>query len=337
MIKIKIQNPIIDRNEPTFRPLFFVKDMLRDYSIDITDSDDFDYLFVGMYDFIYKDKSLPESIDIGLENLSKISGDYFLFEGSDSTSLMGAYEVFEQSGAIYLFKNQLLNKEDYKISTAFNKWFFGSSSDLDLSYDIPDDKWNRIKLSGYNLGHLLPQYRDFQPISKNKNIDVCAIYQASLDYNEDHGVRNDTYYTNHRKGAWDKLDSKYKSKKDKLPYQEYINTLYNSKIAISPFGMGELCFRDFECMQFGTIIIKPDMSIINTNPNIYFDNDTYISVNYDWSNLNEKIDYVLSNFDKLNERINNNIRNKFLENYNYKNLCMWWYNIFSDLSNIKSF
>ena len=113
MIKVKILNPTEDRNEPTFRPLFFVKDMLRDYSIDITDSDDFDYLFVGMYDFIYKDKSLSESTDIGLENLSKISGDYFLFDGSDSTSLMGAYEVFEQSNAIYLFKNQLL-KDYYK-------------------------------------------------------------------------------------------------------------------------------------------------------------------------------------------------------------------------------
>ena len=68
MIKVKILNPTEDRNEPTFRPLFFVEDMLRDYSIDITDSDDFDYLFVGMYDFIYKDKPLSESIYTGLEN-----------------------------------------------------------------------------------------------------------------------------------------------------------------------------------------------------------------------------------------------------------------------------
>ena len=32
-----------------------------------------------------------------LENISKITGDYFLFEGSDSTSLMGGYEVFNKS------------------------------------------------------------------------------------------------------------------------------------------------------------------------------------------------------------------------------------------------
>ena len=43
MIKIKIQNTLIGRNEPTFRPLLFVKDMLREYSIDITESNDYDY------------------------------------------------------------------------------------------------------------------------------------------------------------------------------------------------------------------------------------------------------------------------------------------------------
>ena len=42
MIKVKILNSTKGRNEPTFRPLLFVKDMLRDYSIELTDSDDFD-------------------------------------------------------------------------------------------------------------------------------------------------------------------------------------------------------------------------------------------------------------------------------------------------------
>ena len=108
MIKIKIQNPTLYRNEPTFRPFGFIQDKLRDYSIEFTDSDDFDYMFIGMHDFIDKKKSLQESVDYGLENLSKITGDYFLFEGSDSTSLMGGFEVFEQSNATYLFKNQML-------------------------------------------------------------------------------------------------------------------------------------------------------------------------------------------------------------------------------------
>ena len=154
--------------------------MLKDYSIDITESNDYDFLFVGMDDFIDKKKTLQGSIDWGLENLSEISGDYFLFDGSDSTSLMGAYEVFEQSDAIYLFKNQLLKKDEYKIPTAFNKWFFGSGSDLDLSYDIPNQKWDRIKLSGYNLGHLSSGYRNFKSINYKGKIFISILKLKEL-------------------------------------------------------------------------------------------------------------------------------------------------------------
>jgi len=335
MIKVKIQNPTKGRNEPTFRPFFFIKDMLKNYSIDITDSDDYDFLFVGMNDFINKKISLNDSINWGLENLSKITGDYFLFDGSDSTSLMGAYEVFEQSDAIYLFKNQKLkNREDYKKPTAFNKWFFGEGSDLDLGYDISVEQWNRIKLSGFNLGYLLPQYKNTQQIKQDKQNDICAIFQAEHKYNEDHGVRNDLLYTEHRKELWTKLQplkSKYKMLTDKLPYETYIRNLWDSKISLSPFGMGELCFRDFESMQFGTIILKPNQDAVNTIPNIFIDGETYIGCKHDWSDIEEKIEYVMSNFNELNQELNNNIRKKFLGAYTYENLCMYWYEMFSRL------
>jgi len=338
MIKIKILNPYEDRNEPTFRPLFFVEDMLKDYSIDITESDDYDFLFVGMHDFLNKKIPLNESIEYGLENLSKISGDYFLFDGSDSTSLMGAYEVFEQSEAIYLMKNQKFNtREEYKTPYAFNKYFWGDSSDLDLSYDISKEMWDKIKFSGINLGYWVPNYHNIQSMCDDKNIDVCAIFQAEHNYSEDHGVRNDTFYTEHRKGLWDRLEpleSKYNMLTERMPYQEYVQNLWRSKITLSPFGMGELCFRDFEAMQFGTIILKPDQSKVDSFPNMMIENETYIPCKYDWSDLEEKIDYILSNFNELNEKINNNIRKLFKEQYAYENLCMHWYNIFKNLNNI---
>ena len=58
MIKVKILNPTKDRNEPTFRPFFFIKDMLKDYSIDITESDDFDFLIIGK---IYQKTTLNQT------------------------------------------------------------------------------------------------------------------------------------------------------------------------------------------------------------------------------------------------------------------------------------
>ena len=339
MIKVKLLNPMKDRNEPTFRPFSFIKDMLyHDYSIEITESDDYDFLFVGMSDFIDKKIPLQDSVEWGLENLSKITGDYFLFEGSDSTSLMGGYEVFEKSDAIYLFKNQLLqNREDYKKPYAHNKWFWGNGSDLDLSYDISNDMWDRIKFTGWNVGQLVPTYRNIQPLNNNKEIDICAIFKESVPHNTDHNSRNDKFYTEHRSGLWGKLEplkQKYNMVYKRLPFQEYVNTLWNSKISFSQFGMGEICFRDFECMQFGTIMIKPNQDIVKTLPNIYEAGETYIDCKYDWSDLEEKIDYIMTNFNELNEKINTNIRQRFTDGYDYRKLCNHWYELFKNIPSV---
>ena len=81
-------------------------------------------------------------------------------------------------------------------------------------------------------------------------------------------------------------------------------------------------------------MIKPSMDIVMTNPNIYIDKETYFAVNYDWSNLNEVIDEVLSDFDRLNSEITDNARRKFVSEYQYEDYCFYLYNIFSDMSNI---
>ena len=62
----------------------------------------------------------------------------------------------------------------------------------------------------------------------------------------------------------------------------------------------------------------------------------YIDVAYDWSDLEERIDYVLSNFNIINEKINTNVRERFMDGYDYNKLCLYWYNIFKDLSGVEA-
>jgi len=121
---------------------------------------------------------------------------------------------------------------------------------------------------------------------------------------------------------------------EKMPFQEYAKNLWNSKISLSPFGMGELCFRDLESMMFGTVILKPSHKKVDTLPNIMVDDKTFVSCNYDWSDLEEKIDYILSNFKYINEKLNHNIRDLFNNNCTDKKLCLYYYNLFSNLDGI---
>ena len=107
MIKIKIKDPFMGKNRISFHGFYMMRELFRDYSIDITNSDDYDYMFIGAHDILDKGLDLQDSIDYGLETCSKITGDYFLFDGCDSTSLIGSYEVFEKSDAkLYKFPKE---------------------------------------------------------------------------------------------------------------------------------------------------------------------------------------------------------------------------------------
>ena len=206
MIKIKLSDP---DDIKSFSGLILSKDILPNYSIELTTSNDYDYELISQRRFLNSSVPLQESINNGLEYLSKITGDYFLVSGADSTSLTGIYEVFSQSKAQYLFKKQILSQNDYKEKTTLNKWFFGNGSLLDKGYDIPDNVYNRIKLTGYNVAHNWPHLQQIHNGNPVRDIDVCAVYQGILNNgNMDHEVRSDVLYTNHRKGAWDKLSEK---------------------------------------------------------------------------------------------------------------------------------
>ena len=67
MIKIKIYNPVAGKNRISFMGFLMLKDALKDYSIEITESDDYDYAFLGADDILDKGKVLQESIEYGLD------------------------------------------------------------------------------------------------------------------------------------------------------------------------------------------------------------------------------------------------------------------------------
>ena len=50
---------------------------------------------------------------------------------------------------------------------------------------------------------------------------------------------------------------------------EFRRQMTRSKLVISAFGWGEVCFREFEATWAGAAFAMPDMSIIETWPNIY--------------------------------------------------------------------
>jgi hypothetical protein len=90
-----------------------------------------------------------------------------------------------------------------------------------------------------------------------------------------------------------------------VPQNQYYRELRDSKIVLSPFGWGEVCFRDFEALISGSLLLKPDMSHLKTWPDIYIPYETYVPVNWDGTDIVEKAETFLAN-DRERRRIAEN-------------------------------
>lgn len=83
----------------------------------------------------------------------------------------------------------------------------------------------------------------------------------------------------------------------KIPFKQYANEMRSSKIGLSPFGWGEICFRDFEVMISGSILMKPDISHLDTFPNYFDEYKTYIPTSWDHEDLIDKLIRVRNNYE----------------------------------------
>jgi hypothetical protein len=79
-----------------------------------------------------------------------------------------------------------------------------------------------------------------------------------------------------------------------IPHSEYLAELGRAKLCFSPFGYGEVCWRDMEAMAMGAVLVKPDMSHLRTEPDLYRDGETYLAVRWDFADLEERVRDLLS-------------------------------------------
>jgi hypothetical protein len=348
MIKIKIYDLDKHRNEITFRSFITNEDLFREIGIEFTTGETYDYAWIGHMSFCNKKVSLDQSIQDGLEYLSKITGDYMLFDGQDATSLMGTADVLRHSRATAFFKYAYLpNFNQYKNKYVNGRWYWGPGN-----YNVPDidNLKDKMYLMGTNWGSTLFPKGNFKFYDLNstlKKYDVCGMFQYPMTEKlYEHGLLQTTHYNNHRTpvfNTFDKLENRMKiirlQNGKRISHNEYLQNEYFSKILVAPIGFGEYGSpRDIEAAQFSSVLLKPKMDdVVTTVPgNLYVDNETYIACKWDYSDLEEKIDYILSNFNELQKRLTLNLRKALIEDYNPINLVKHIYNIFLNLDKIKT-
>lgn len=85
----------------------------------------------------------------------------------------------------------------------------------------------------------------------------------------------------------------------RIPKKIYLKTQKNSKAIFSPYGWGELCYRDFEVFISGAALLKPDMDHLETWPNLYKKYKTYIPISWEIEEWDTQIPKILTDEDLL--------------------------------------
>jgi len=83
---------------------------------------------------------------------------------------------------------------------------------------------------------------------------------------------------------------------DRVSKITYLRELRDSKIVTSPFGYSEVNYKDFETFISGGLLLKPDMSHLQTYPALYHEGITYVAHDWNLTNLEERIEQILADY-----------------------------------------
>ena len=85
-------------------------------------------------------------------------------------------------------------------------------------------------------------------------------------------------------------------------HAQFLTEMRHSKLCLSPFGYGEVCWRDYEAALTGAVLVKPDMSHVETDPDIFIPWETYAPVAWDLSDFADVVQRLLAD-EKLRTKL----------------------------------
>ncbi len=325
--------------------LLYTKDMFRQYGYDISflneeeyehshdkveilkkdfENNEFDIVFLAFHDSHTGLCSLEkETFEEMMRGLRKNAKSIVWLDMGDSSG--GVWKDAFPYVDKYLKKQICVDRSYYKKRNWGNRPYTDyyyrkgliDSENEEISMPLSDEEINKIGLSwNWGLGDLFAE-----KVVSFKNPDYMTSWKQTLP----ESVRR---YDVHFRGTYDYSFCGFQRNKcldllrtmksihindmeTRVNFEHYMNEISESKMVISPYGWGEICFRDFEAFINGAMLVKPDMSHIKTFPEWYVDDYTYRSIRWDFDNFKEVIEDSL-NDDNKRIRIAKNAQDLFL-------------------------
>jgi glycosyltransferase involved in cell wall biosynthesis len=215
------------------------------------------------------------------------------FDGSATTDLRYA-EVLAPCITVYVKKQALRDRGRYgepalggtPLADYYARRYGLAEPETRLV--IPESFWSTLWLGppvAYSA-EVLPYFRRGFPNTRR-----------TLDLNARLGVQGAEWYSQMRAEALEQalaLEHRYQvACRGRVARKAYLAELFRSRLCFSPFGHGEIGRRDFEAIFAGSLLLKPDLSHLETAPEIFRPYETYVPLAWDFSDLEEKVEHYL--------------------------------------------
>jgi hypothetical protein len=314
MIKLKILSSFQSKLYSDFHPFFRWQKQLREQGIHFEMYDDYNKMNLKDTDtlliynrFFRKQFKEEEQLIKCLVELKKKAKKLIWFDAADSSGTMD----FSLIPYVDTFlKKQVLKDKAYYTGENGNKhvriWLDPNAEQIQLTL-CPINETHKIKVS-WNLGYF--DYRPFntrlkflisnkvgywfypnQFHSPDNHRPLDLMFRGQINYNE-----NQVSFQRNKVISILQTSTMKIAHGDIVPRAHYLKELSMSKVSISPFGWGEMCYRDFETFICGAILIKPSVEHLDTFPNIFVKNETYIPVRWDLNDLKDTAEDIVNNY-----------------------------------------
>lgn len=199
-----------------------------------------------------------------------------------------------------LFRDRALYAVPFRGDTNLTE-YYGALYGIEetaVDWQVPDELLPKLRLSPNFL--TAPQFlHGFPPGGRPPQAGRTLDMQTRL------GRKGTPWYSAMRDAALEKVTQFERitlSPPERISYGRYMAEMRDARLCFSPFGYGELCWRDIEAFQSGAVLVKPDMSHLETLPDLYEPGETYLPIRWDFDDLEEVVASALAD-DELRERM----------------------------------
>ncbi|MDB3987993.1 hypothetical protein N9422_05380 [Candidatus Pelagibacter sp.] len=288
---IAFKKKLIQKN--IFFKILFNLNQVRQSDIIIIDSKYHRDFWINNENDIYED----------FLNLKKNTNKLIYFDTTDSSGMIQS-EIMDYVDHYWKFQI-LKDKSQYEkkfyggriFSDYYHKEFNINDQNILISKPINKNNIDKIKLA-WNFGLADYSYKNKYLFFLRKKFLLDKLFSFSKKKNN---IKNNFMFSAfnyeysrqtisfQRKKIKDLIKDMYLGR---ISEYKYHFKLSRSRCVISPFGWGELAYRDFEAFYNRCILIKPNMEHILTWPNFFIKNETYLDFAWDFSNLLDLIEDI---------------------------------------------